>query len=142
MEWYVTAMEEIKRRRGTKKERAILDLWERLGNERKIDSEACKYIIENLLEIYPRLDFNQKHAALELFLKIGDGNEIKNIIFDYFGEIYKEYTRLACRLLNYLYVMRELDHSSESMEHIGPWELDKTFAEVRKRLKEGSSPYL
>ena len=109
---------------------------------KKIDSEACKYIIENLLEIYPRLDFNQKHAALELFLKIGDGNEIRNIIFDYFGEIYKEYTRLACRLLNYLYIMRELDHSSESMEHIGPWELDKTFAEVHKRLKEGNSPYL
>ena len=85
MEWYVTAMEEIKRRRGTKKERAILDLWERLGNERKLDSEACKYITESLLEIYPRLDFNQKHAALEAFLKIGDGNAIKNTIFDYFG---------------------------------------------------------
>ena len=42
---------------------------------------------------------------------------------------------------NYLYVMNRFRQENGAID-IGPWELDKTFAEVRKRLKEGNSPYL
>lgn len=92
--------------------------------------------------MYPSPNFDQKHAALQVLLRLHCADSVvESLVFDYLGQVYEKYTGIAFLMSNYLYVMNGFRQENGAID-IGPWELDKTFAEVRKRLKEGNSPYL
>ena len=141
MSKHTTQIEKIKRLHGKRKEQAIFYLWEHLWDE-PLDSNDISYIRNNILSLYPSLNFDQKHAALQVLLRLHCADSVvESLVFDYLGQIYEKYIGIAFLMSNYLYVMNGFRQENGAID-IGPWELDKTFAEVRKRLKEGNSPYL
>ena len=107
-----------------------------------LDSNEISYIRNNILSLYSSLNFDQKHAALQVLLRLHCADSVvESLVFDYLGQVYEKYTGIAFLMSNYLYVMNGFRQENGTID-IGLWELDKTFAEVRKRLKEGNSPYL
>lgn len=140
MKAYLKYLKHIKKSKN--KEKAILDLWRYLGDgDFDFDEKSISHIKRYITSIYDNLNFNQKHAALQVLLKIRCGDEIRDLIFDYLGKVYVRYIGIAGLMSNYLHVMRGFEGFGGGAD-IGPWELDKTLAATREKLKRGNSPYV
>jgi len=131
--WYAKKIERIKTSKPKRRLKEILDLWSYLG-EFPPNEQSRNHIKKNILSIYPDLDFEQKHAALQVLIRIHCGPDVRGLIFNYLGDVYQRFEVLANLMSSYLYILDGIDGSPR--HDIGPWDLDKTFAATHKKLNK------
>ncbi|GAA6118195.1 hypothetical protein [Acidovorax sp. FG27] len=138
---YEKHIEDINKSKPPNREDRIMELWRYMGDDIHLDEAGRIAVRDYILSIYEQLNFNEKHAALQVLLKSGGWSNGRDFIFDYLGEIFCRFKSDAALLSTYLYVLQGYDDWRNELD-IGAWELDETFREAYERLKAGNSRHL
>jgi hypothetical protein len=138
---YEKYIESIKKSNGSNRVDEIFGLWRYMGDDIGL-SQDCRIIIgDYMLSIYQDLEFYEKHAAIQVIMKAGDWSNEREIVFDYFGEVFSRFKIDAELLSNYLCVLEGLDNWKAKQEREF-WDLTTAFRDAYERLKAGNSKHL
>lgn len=123
------------------REEAMLDLWELLTSLKVEPSEAAE-IERKILNIYTDLDFDERQAALQILLRVGQGAYLRELLFENLGEIWSKFRLLSNQLTGSLAVMESFNEETQDSTNRDPYDLDKTFRDAYLILKNGGSKFI
>lgn len=119
----------------------IFELWEALANS-KVDAAAAVEIENGILKIYRGLDFDERQAALQILLRVGNGDYIRELVFENLGEIWSKFRLLSNQLTGNLCTIESFDGREVSVFDRAPYDLNRTFNDAYEILKKGGSKFI
>lgn len=106
----------------------------------KLSKKAHKKIRDRIIDLYHRLNLEERQIALQILLKVSSGGQYRDLYFDNLGEIWHKFRYLSNILGDCLFVMEDFDGLPKSDR--GPYDLDRIFRDSYALLKKGGSKHL